>query len=458
MKTSTAAIRSAALLLAVASTAQAAPDTTTVETDLEPTVADKANEIEKADKVEKTAPRRRHLRMALELTTIMAVGNRWYWRDNGKPNIPDWQLKHDMSAVEAKLGADGWRFDGNPFDINALGHPGFGALTHFLARQNHYSMGETFLISTVASGGWEIFLELAEYGSINDAFTTSPAGIPIGETAFQIVNHARETEFEVRSGVGAENGSAFGVVSTSGDLNRIPTTGDGTVAGGRKVGYAVAMTSDTAGVRSVQGSTEATLVSYYQNRPNHTLHVGINTSFKYRNVKDRPDRAWDLLSTTSAGPTFDLALRRGDATITLGADLSLDFAMVKSQAYETWRTDHEMARVRNVMQDKAQPYYYGMGASIDPRINVEYGGVNVGGMVAASVFSSIDGADRDQEMLTSKTNMKDHDARAQAWVGYEYGNMSMVLDGALTSRGGSMGDASAQTTGRTAMLTVGYRR
>jgi hypothetical protein len=34
----------------------------------------------------------------------------------------------------------------------------------------------------------------------------------------------------------------------------------------------------------------------------------------------------------------------------------------------------------------------------------------------------------------------------------------MVLDGAVTSRGGSMGDASAQTTGRTAMLTVGYRR
>ena len=418
-----------------------------------------ATDAAEASETDKPAPRRRHLRMALELTTIMVVGNRWYWRDNGKPNVPDWQLKHDMSAVDTKLTtAGGWRFDGNPFDINALGHPGFGAMTHFLARQNHYSMGETFLISTIASGGWEVFLELAEYGSINDALSTSPAGIPLGETAYQIVNHLRETTYEVRGGVGAENGSSFGVVSTRGELDRIPRVGDGTVGGGRKVGYAVAMTSDTEGVRSVQGSTEATLLGYYQNRENHSLHVGINTGFLYRNVKDRPDRAWDLLSKVSIGPTLDLEVRRGDATITVDADLSLDFAMVKSQAYESWRTGHAMETVRNVMQDKAQPYYYGMGATVAPRINVNLKGFNVGGTVAASLFGSLDGADRDQEMMTADTHMTDHDARAQAWVGYEYGNMSMMLDGALTSRGGSMGDANAQTTGRTAMLTVGYRR
>ena len=428
---------------------------THAETSAEITAADAAA----ASQADKPAPSRRHVRMALELTTIMVVGNRWYWRDNGKPNEPDWQLAHDMSAAKTKLtDVGGWRFDGNPFDINALGHPGFGAMTHFLARQNHYSMPETFLISTIASGSWEVFLELAEYGSLNDAMSTSTAGIPIGETAYQIVNHLRETRYEVRGGVGTENGSSFGVVSTRGELDRIPRTGEGVVMGGRKVGYAVAMTSDSEGVRSVEGSSEATLVGYYQNSETHSLHVGINTGFLYRNVKDRPDRAWDLLSKVSAGPTLDLAVRRGDATITVGADLSLDFAMVKSQAYESWRSEHAMETIRNVMQDKAQPYYYGMGATLDPRINVNVHGINVGGTVAASLFGSIDGADRDQEMMTADTHMTDHDARAQAWVGYEYGNMSMVLDGALTSRGGSMGDAEAQTAGRTAMLTVGYRR
>lgn len=454
MKTTRTANLSAALLLAAAASAQAAP---TTEADAEIT-AEQATEASNAEKAA-TPKGRRHVLMAAELATIMVVGNRWYWRDNGKPNEVDWQLKHDMSAVQTKLGTTGgWRFDGNPFDINALGHPGFGAMTHFLARTNHYSMGESFLISTVASGSWEVFLELAEYGSLNDALSTSTAGIPIGETAYQIVQHARETNYEVRGGVGTDTAGSFGVVSTRGELDRIPRTGDGTVMGGRKVGYAVAMTSDNEGVRSVQGTTEATLVGYYQNRANHSLHVGINTGFEYRNIKDREDRAWDLLSKVSGGPTIDLELRRGDATITLGADLSLDFAMVKSQAYETWRADHAMETVRNVMQDKAQPYYYAMGASLDPRINVAYHGVTVGGTIAASLFGSIDGADRDQEMMTADTHMTDHDARAQAWVGYEYGNMSMVLDGALTSRGGSMGDASDQTTGRTAMLTVGYRR
>jgi len=455
MKTRTAhSLRSAAgfvagLVAAFATSAQAAPaETINAEADLDIASVPKAEQ----------APRRRHLRMALELGTIMAVGNRWYWRDNGKPNEVDWQLKHDMSAVRIKLGAGGWRFDGNPFDINALGHPGFGAMTHFLARQNNYSMPETFLISTVASGAWEVFLELAEYGSLNDALSTSTTGVPIGETAYQIVNHLRETTYEVRGGVGAENGSSFGVVSTRGELDRIPRTGDGTVMGGRKVGYAVAMTSDTEGVRSVSGTTKATLVGYYQNRASYSLHTGINTGFEYRNVKDREDRAWDLLSKTTVGPTLDLELRHGDATIDIGADLSLDFGMLKSQAYDTWRADHAMDRVRHVMQDKEQPYYYALGATIDPRVNVNYAGLNVGGSVAASLFGSLDGADRDQEMLTADTHMADHDARAQAWVGYSYGNMSMVLDGAVTSRGGSMGDVTEQTTGRTAMLTVGYRR
>jgi Domain of unknown function (DUF3943) len=177
----------ALILTTLATAAQAAPaPSANVEADL----------ID-APKAEAT-PSRRHVRMTLELAAIFAVGNRWYWRDNGKPNEIDWQLKHDMSAVKAKLGSDGWRFDGNPFDINALGHPGFGAMTHFLARQNNYSMPETFLISTVASGTWEVFLELAEYGSLNDALSTSTAGIPIGEAAYQIVHHLRETNRERR--------------------------------------------------------------------------------------------------------------------------------------------------------------------------------------------------------------------------------------------------------------------
>jgi hypothetical protein len=132
--------------------------------------------------------------------------------------------------------------------------------------------------------------------------------------------------------------------------------------------------------------------------------------------------------------------------------------MLMSQAYETWRAEQPMAMVRNVMQDKAQPYYYAMGASVVPRLNVTYRGMQIGGSVAALLVGSMDGHDRDQEMMNADAHMTDTDVRAQAWIGYQLGAMSVVLDGAATQRGGSMGSEHASTETRTAMLTVGYRR
>ncbi len=437
------------LLLPLAGTAAASPSTTTTTTTAAAESTTRAT----------GAPGRHHGRMALELAGVLAIGNQWYWRDNGQPNAVDWQLEHDMSAVRTKLGdTDGWRFDGNEFDINALGHPGFGMLTHVLGRQNGYTLAETFLISTVVSGTWEVFLELAEYGSVNDMLSTSTAGIPLGETAYQIAHHLDETRFEVRAGAGADNGEAFGVVSARGDLNRVPSSGDGYVRGGRKVDFTIAAASDDEGVRSLAGSAKANLVGYYRNRIDRTVFAGISSEFEYRNQHQRAERAWDLLSTVSAGPTLEVQLRRGEVTVDVGADLFVDFAMVKAQAYDAWRVDHPTAIVRNVMQDKVRPYYYAMGASLDPRINLSYRRLSLGGAVTGRVLGSIDGVDRDQEMLTSDAHISDRDTRAEASLGYRLDRMSLVLDGAVSRRSGSMGDAHGASTGRTAMVTFGYRR
>src|SRR5258706_3284372 len=120
--------------------------------------------VQVADQPEVQAPTRHHIRMGLELATIFALGHEWYWRDNGKPNEVDWQLPTGARAAGIKLSSfsGGWRFDGNPYDINAIGHPMFGTMTTFLARQNGYTLGESFLISTLASGTLETFLELRE--------------------------------------------------------------------------------------------------------------------------------------------------------------------------------------------------------------------------------------------------------------------------------------------------------
>jgi hypothetical protein len=402
--------------------------------------------------------RRRHGRMALETAAVLAVGASWYWRDNGKPNEVDWQLPWDARALGAKIGfgSSGWRFDGNPFEINALGHPGFGALTHFLARKNGYSLAESFLVSTVASGAWELLIEWAEYGSINDMLSTSTTGIPVGETGYQLITNWRRARFGVATGAGIQNGDTIATLGVRGELNMIPATGTGTISGGRKVSFAAEVPFDGA-ARTYEGGAKTSLYGYYHNGPRHSLFAGASAEFYYRDQKERPNRDWDLLSFTAAGPTLDLQLRGHGATLDIGADLYADFAMVKSQAFAAWRAENPTEIVRNSMQDKDRPYYYGYGFSANPRLNVAYRGVNVGGKLAISRFGSIEGHDRDQEMLTADVHMVDRDTTAEAWAGYAHDRLSVVVDSRLRERSGTAGGVRGEASERTTMLTVAYR-
>jgi hypothetical protein len=410
-----------------------------------------------------TKPRkqkRHHIRMALELGAIMGVGTRWYWRDGGEPNRVDWQLGFGGDALEKKVTSlhDGWRFDGNEYNINALGHPGFGGLTHFLARTNGYSVAESFLISTLASGGWELFVEWAEYGSLGDLALTSPVGVPLGETAYQIITHPRETNYQLSGGVGSENGAAMAVVAARADLNRIPTQGDGRFAAGQHVSFAAELTSDsTSALRGVEGGVKATLGGYYRNRTNSSLQLGIATEFDYRNLKEREERAWNQQAMMAIGPSVDAQLRHGDVTIDMGTDVYLDFALVTSQAFSKWRENNQDVTMRNVMQVWEKPYYYAGGVTVDPRINVAYRGYSVGGKLTGSLFHSIDSHDRDEEMMTDTVHFTDTEARAEAWVGYEMKNMSVTFDGRLNRRDGSVGGVSDSTTDKTVMATLGYK-
>jgi hypothetical protein len=404
-------------------------------------------------------PRRHHVRMAIELATIFAAGNRWYWRDNGEPNRVDWQLPWGKGAIEAKLlDTRGWRFDGNPYDINALGHPAFGMLTTFLARENGYGLGESFAISTLASGTWEVFLEWAEYGSLNDIAMTSTAGIPLGETAYQMIHHLRETHVELRGGFGNENGAAFAVVGARGELDLIPTTGEGTFRAGRHTAFAIELPSDDQGVRSYSGGAKTTLAGYYRNTEDTQLVAGVSAEYDYRKQEDRPEREWDLLTTFAVGPSIDYRIRQGGVTVDVGTDLYVDFGMLKAEGFDAWRAEHPTMVMRNVMANREHPYYFAGGGSIDPRVDVAYRGYSAGTRVSASLFSSFDGADRDQEMITTKVHFRDSDASAATYIGYERGGVSLTLDGRLHRRGGRAGDVEASSSERVAMLTVGVRR
>jgi len=110
------------------------------------------------------------------------------------------------------------------------------------------------------------------------------------------------------------------------------------------------------------------------------------------------------------------------------------------------------------MDGREHPYYFGVGASLAPRLNLAYNGYFAGAKLSGTRFSSIDGADRDQEMLSTKVHFTDRDANAQVAAGYETRGWSVMLDGRLRRRDGNAGSAEDSAARHTAMLTIGFRR
>lgn len=410
-------------------------------------------------------PKRRHLKMALQALAIQSIGTAWYWRNTGdgwgESNRVDWQLGFEGSALANKLSfsRDGWRFDGNSYALNAICHPAFGALTFAVARNNHYGVAESFVISTLVSGSWELFTEWAEYGSINDILATSTTGVPIGEAAYQLVHNWRRARYALSLGAGAQSGDAILALGGRVALDTLPSEGKGMVVGGRRVDLGIEVPLDgEGGLRGVEAGTKSSLVGYHSASDTHRVFAGASAEFYYRDSKDRESREGDLLATVAVGPTIDAQVQRGDVTLGVGTDIYADFGMLKSQAYKSWRTANPTAVVRNTMQDKPRPYYYAGGVTVDPRIHVAYKGVTLGGKIARSMFKSMNGADRDQEMLTADPSIRDRDTRAQAWLGYSRNNVALALDTRLHSRTGTMGAVEGSSRDRTTMLTLSVLR
>jgi len=430
-------------------------------------LVDSVDTISATETVEPIQPtaKRRHLKMALEAAAIQGIGTAWYWP---KPvhawvdaNAVDWQLGFKGSALANKrsMATDGWRFDGNSYALNALCHPAFGALTFAAARNNNYGMAESFAISTLVSGTWELFTEWAEYGSINDILSTSTTGVPLGEAAYQLAHNWRRARYAVSLGAGTESGDAIMSVGGRVALDTLPTEGEGVVFGGRRVDVGVDVPMDAeGGIRAVEAGTKTSLVGYHAAGENHRVFAGASAEFYYRDHKDRDSRESDLLATVSMGPTVDAQMRSGDMTFAVGTDVYGDFGMLKAQAYKNWRAQNPKAVVRNTMQNLARPYYYAGGVTVDPRVNLGYKGLNVGGKVVASLFKSMNGADRDQEMLTADARITDRDVKGEAWLGYTHKTVTMALDTRMHDRKGLMGAIDGKAGSHTTMVTLSYQR
>jgi hypothetical protein len=230
------------------------------------------------------------------------------------------------------------------------------------------------------------------------------------------------------------------------------------VVGGRKVNVGIEVPFDGS-VRAVEAGAKSSVIGYYHNGANHRLFAGASSEFYFRDQNQRQSREWDYMTTVSAGPTIDAQLQvTDDAALTLGTDIYAEFGMLKSEAFDQWRSMNPTAIVRNSMRDREDPYYYAYGVAVTPRINVAYRGVNLGGKVSAHAFTSMNGVDRDQEMMTADPSMRDTDATAEAWLGYTHKSVTVAVDGRAHRRAGAIETARSSQTDTTTMLSVAYNR
>jgi hypothetical protein len=448
-------------LLVAASTSTAAAQTAS-ETQLTDTVEAPAKvESDSIGTVHTKGPR--HMRMLVEAAAIQGVGTAWYWRNTGsgwgESNRVDWQLGFKGRALMAKLDGSGWRNDGNPYTINALCHPLSGSLTYYLARGNGYSPLGAFIVSSMVSVSWELFTEYAEYGAPNDLLATSPVGFSIGESVYQIRHNWKRTAKQLSIGAGSNDGDGFMSLGGRLALDTLPTEENtsGMVVGGKKVNVGTEVAFD-GGIRQVEAGAKSSVVGYYKNGEQNRLFAGASSEFYFRDQSQRDSRDWDYMTTVAMGPTVDARIQAGDATVNVGTDVYAEFGLLKSEAYDSWRADHPMAIIRNTMQDKADPYYYAYGVAVTPRINVAYKGVNVGGKVAAHAFKSMNGIDRDQEMMTADPSIRDTDATAEAWLSYSHKSVTVSVDGRAHRRDGKMEAARGSQTDTTTMFSLAYNR
>lgn len=413
------------IVVAVSTTASAQPDLT----------------------VRATPPEPAHWqRMLLETAAVFGVGEAYYYRGDGRASADDWQLPGNWSALGRKLTGDGIRFDSNGFVTNAVKHPMlFGAGVYGLARQNGYSLAESFLISSAVSIGWEFVGEWREYASINDLATTSTAGTPIGEAVYQIAHHLRSTRFELHGGLGRVDGTSFQALGASADLE-VPE---------RKVRLALEVPFDHA-VRAIDFRSYSSLFGHNLDGDGYHLFVGGAAAYDYLEKMDRPDWQWDLLANVRVGPTAQLDLYRHGVAFHAALDATGDFAMVRSYGYDAWRAAHPMAVVQGVLQTNAHDYYYALGLTLAPSVAVEYRGISAGTTYEHSSFSSLDGYDRDQEIETAHVHATDRADTSSAWLGARVGNAVLRLSATQRDRAGAIGDSRAASTERTLVVSLGY--
>lgn len=130
---------------------------------------------------------KKYLRATLETLGFLGIAEGYY---QGTQEGKKWWTWYEYDNFEESMRArfvtgDAYRLDNNEWEYNAS-HIIDGTTYYSLARSNDLNMVESFLFTAASSTLWELFGEIYDEFSINDAIMTPFGGFATGEPIYQL--------------------------------------------------------------------------------------------------------------------------------------------------------------------------------------------------------------------------------------------------------------------------------
>ncbi len=456
------------------------------------------------------------VRAIVEESLILLLGTLYYVVDP-LSNRRDW----DNPAYSDRLTLRAASFDDNLNTTNHLLHPIAGALTYSLARSNGLGAPEAFLHAAISSFVFETLLEVHDKPSWNDMIYTPIGGTAIGEFFYRLGDYLNSAPAKENLGqaiaantiglerrlharadgeIGptsmppdnlglssaywhrfmfasqtslvhndlGENGALFGLLASAelvampGYL--LPGHFARTFGSGNFTEMSLRLGIGSSGLDDIAFRSSATLLGYYTQhydsipRGIHGIAgmIGLNTALDFGATKILGRR--DQLSTAHLfGPAANLWLADGDFLARFSGDVHLDFASLRSLAFDRWRQQFSTEGTRFVLSD--QGYVFDLGVSFRARAELDWRWMDLVLNMAYGQYGSLDGDDRHQELVTKDLHGTEQVLELGATLGLQHDASPLYvrLGGTELRRWSSFGIVREHRYDRTATLTVGAR-
>jgi hypothetical protein len=192
----------------------------------------------------------------------------------------------------------------------------------------------------------------------------------------------------------------------------------------------VEATMSQGSVEDFKFFAQAALAGYYRQSiqkgaagdlQGYSFFIGTGTALEYSlhdYAQGTPNAHSDKLTVVSVvGSNMELNLYLKGVHVRATLDMYADFAMLSSFAIDHYdRIGGDQSVLTNPMRN--EQYYHAFGATITPRVLVEYKSFEIGAEAQAETFIAARFRDRNQDTLTNQIGNGDERARVKAWIAY----------------------------------------